>query len=123
MHEAPYAQGIMEILRKEAEANNLIKIERVKLRIGEMTGVVEDVLLFYLESMVKGTIAEGAVFEIEKIPTIVRCSGCRKEYHSQDIAPICPHCNSLGGEILSGKECEVVSIEAQREEAASGDKG
>jgi hydrogenase nickel incorporation protein HypA/HybF len=122
MHEAPYAQGIMDILRKEAEANNLTRIERVKLRIGEMTGVVHDVLLFYLESMVKGTIAEGAVFEIESIPTMVRCSGCKKEYHSEDIAPICPHCSSLGGEILSGKECEVVSIEARRGKAATGNK-
>lgn len=114
MHEAPIAQGIVELVKTEAEKVEARKVSKIYLRIGKMTGAVEDALRFYFEVLTKGTIMEEADFEIEWIPTRASCFQCQKVYEVEDMLPICPHCSGLGGEIISGKELEVTKIEVER---------
>ncbi len=116
MHEAPIAQGILEAAEKEARKNKARLVKKIKLRIGRMTGVVEDPLRFYFETLTKGTILENAEFEIEWVPAKAKCGQCGREYEMEDIIPVCTDCSSLGGEIISGKELEIVGIEIETEE-------
>lgn len=116
MHEAPIAQGILETVEREARQYKTRLVKKINLRIGKMTGVVEDPLRFYFESLTKGTIMENAEFEIDWVPAKAKCGQCGREYEVEDIIPVCPSCSSLGGEIISGKELDIIRIEIETEE-------
>jgi hydrogenase nickel incorporation protein HypA/HybF len=113
MHEAPIAQGILEAVEREAKKNKARWVKKINLRIGKMTGVVEDPLRFYFETLTKGTILENAEFEIDWVPAKAKCGQCGLEYEMEDIVPVCPDCSSLGGEIISGKELDIIGIEIE----------
>jgi hydrogenase nickel incorporation protein HypA/HybF len=114
MHEAPIAQSILELVTGEAEKAKAKKVNKIYLKIGKMTGAVEDALRFYFEVLTRGTKLEEAEFEIEWVPTRAVCFQCQEVFEVEDMLPVCPHCSGLGGNIISGKELEVVKIEIER---------
>lgn len=114
MHEAPIAQGILELVETEAKKAKAKKVNKIYLKIGKMTGAVEDALRFYFEVLTKGTIVEEAEFEIEWVPTRAVCFQCKEVFEVEDMLPVCPYCSNLGGEVISGKELEVTKIDIER---------
>ncbi len=114
MHEMPYTQSIFEIVIDYAKQHNSSKVKKVYLKIGDMTGVIEDSVRFYWESLTVGSVAEGAELIVEHVPIRVRCYNCGTEYVAPDqFSLFCPECNFFGGEMLSGKEMLVESIELE----------
>ena len=89
------------------------RISTIKLRIGELSGVVPECIEAYFEIAAKGSIAEGAKIEFETIPVGISCKNCgyqgplgKKRYR-------CPECGSADFRIVSGKEYFVDSVEAE----------
>lgn len=114
MHEMPYTQNIFQIVIDYAKKHNSSKVKKVYLKIGNMTGVVEDSVRFYWESLTVGSVAEGAELVVEHVPIKVRCYNCSTEYVAEDqFSFVCPECKFFGGEVLSGKEVVVESIELE----------
>ena len=54
---------------KHAGENQLKKVTKVYLKMGEFTEINEDILRHYFVEHVKGTIVENAEISIEKSPT------------------------------------------------------
>ena len=62
----------------------------------------------------KDTLAQGAQLRFERIPARVQCHVCDAEYQPPDSRLwACPECEALGGEIVSGREFSVASIEIE----------
>ncbi len=105
-----------------AEGMGGARIEVVHLRLGVFAGVVKDALLFSFEVATEGTLAEGAVLDIEEIPLVVYCDACQRERTLPCAqAFVCPSCGSPTPEVRRGRELEVTTIEVQEVEDGQHD--
>lgn len=108
--------GIMEsalALVQRHAAGSRGRVNRVVLRVGALAGVGVDSLRFAFDVVSRGTVAEGAVFEIESVPVTVFCQDCQQEFAGETDGFIftCPTCGDLCGEIRHGRELELGRIE------------
>jgi hydrogenase nickel incorporation protein HypA/HybF len=113
MHELSITQHILDIVTKHAQRANAERVKAINLVVGDLTGFVDDSIQFYFDMLSPNTLAEGARLNIRRTPVKMRCRTCGAEYVPQDLSWLCPRCKASGGEIISGREFLVDSIEVQ----------
>jgi hydrogenase nickel incorporation protein HypA/HybF len=113
MHEFSLAQNIIEIVTETLKNAAKNKVTKIILEIGEISGVEENALITALESLKQGTVVSEAFIEIQNINGIALCLECKTNFEIHDLYSLCPHCNSYEKKIISGKEFNVKSIEAE----------
>ena len=112
MHELSIAHNLVEIAVRAAQEAQVKKIDAVNLRLGALSGVVKDALLFSYDIVVKNTILEGSRLMIEELPVVVYCPKCQSESALPGIQAFsCPRCGTPTAKIVQGKELEIVSLE------------
>ena len=104
--------SMMEIVREHMAREGLKGLKRLKVRIGELTAVEPGALSFCFEAYIKGTEFEGAALDIEEVPYLGRCTECGEKFHMEGFLQLCPRCEGVHIEELSGTELEIVSMEA-----------
>lgn len=113
MHELSIACSIVDtVIENLPDANS--RPTRIYLKIGALSGVVRDALLFSFDVATADTRAAGATLEIEEVPVIIHCADCDLDT-TLDGVPIfkCGKCGGLTGDIRQGKEMEIVSFEVE----------
>ena len=114
MHEMGIVQSIMEIVEKQAEANNAKKVVRICLEFGLLTAVQPDAIDFAFEILSKGTVAEGAIMDVTIIPLKVYCIDCAKTQVLESYQPFCPLCSTGTLQIVAGRdEMRISAIEIE----------
>ena len=113
MHELSIVEGLIGIIRETAQEHGLLKVTRVKLRIGAMRQVVPDALLFAFEIAGKETVAAGAEILITDVPTRARCNECAADFAVEEFCFICPSCGSGQVTVTEGKELYIDSLEGE----------
>ena len=113
MHEVGIAQGVMKIIEDETAKHGITKVSKVHVRIGELSNLVADALSFAFETITPGTVAEGAELEIEIVPAKGRCEKCDIEFPIDRFNFLCPQCDGVADEVVSGRELEVAEIEGE----------
>ena len=113
MHELALTEKLFGLVLREAEAHKAGKVLKVKMVIGELSGIVEDSVELYFKLLSKNTIAEEARLEFQRTKANLFCIQCDKEFikRSQDFC--CHVCGNLGRLTKSGHECYVESIEVE----------
>ncbi|HKV39228.1 MAG TPA: hydrogenase maturation nickel metallochaperone HypA [Blastocatellia bacterium] len=112
MHELAITQRILEIAIASAAGQSAQRITKIKLRIGQFTGVVRESIEFAFDAVKRGTIAEGAGLEIEMVQLRKRCPACNQIMASDTGYDfLCSWCKGPV-EILSGRELQIEYIEA-----------
>ena len=97
MHELPVIERITRIAISHAETNLAKKVVRIRIRVGELTDLEEEWMQRYFDFVSKGTLAEGAVLEIEWTPVMFRCDVCAKVFpvKIREVTDVlCPSCAS-----------------------------
>jgi hydrogenase nickel incorporation protein HypA/HybF len=113
MHELSIAMSIVEVAVDEAKQRNVL-VSAVHLRLGALSGVVKDALLFSYEVACQDTPLQGSRLLIEEIPVAVFCPQCKEKRVLESVQSFtCPECGSLAGEVLQGKELEVFALEVE----------
>lgn len=110
MHELSIAKNIVEIIKESVEEQDLSSIEKVILKVGELSGVVPDSLQFSLEAISTGTELESARYEMKRIPFTIKCKDCGKESANELGIVKCPSCGSKDTEVVSGNELLISEI-------------
>lgn len=113
MHELAVAQSLLEIVEQEARPYGGARVLRIWLRIGKLSAVVPDALRFAFDAITRGGAAEGAALEIEEVPLKIRCRPCDEVFMVEDPFMICPRCEGIDVEMISGRELEIRSMEIQ----------
>lgn len=113
MHEFSLAAEIIEIVDQTLQQHNKEKATRVVIEIGQISGVEIPALDTALEALAAETNCSGTKFEKKIVPGLARCNDCLTEFNLTDIFTLCPACQSYNKSILSGKEFNVLSIEAE----------
>jgi hydrogenase nickel incorporation protein HypA/HybF len=109
MHELSIAEELLDIIEKRAGQEGIQKVDRINLRIGELSGVFPDSLEFAFEVLSKGKITEGAYLDVEMSAVKVRCALCGKYVISGEES--CPSCGSSEFSLSGGDELEIISFE------------
>jgi Zn finger protein HypA/HybF involved in hydrogenase expression len=89
MHEASIAAGILELVRQHVPAEDARRVRAVRVRIGDMAGVVPESLEFCFDAIIAGTDLGFAFLEIDRIPAHGVCGECGSAA-AIDSLPRCP---------------------------------
>jgi hydrogenase nickel incorporation protein HypA/HybF len=114
MHELSIAMSMVEMATAEAARHGGAQVHALHLKLGPLSGVVKEALLFSWEVACEGSPLAGSQLVIEEMPVIVRCPECRINRTLGSIQNFsCPVCRTPTPEVLSGRELEVVALEIQ----------
>jgi len=100
MHEVSIMQSALQTVGRVARERNLSKVRRVCLRVGLLSGVIPDSLLFAFEVLRPGTVAADAQLDIEIVPAVFWCEACQLERRLTALDFACDLCQ--GTLILKG---------------------
>ena len=114
MHEMGIAKQIIEIAASLIpDGMEDIPVERVNLKVGKLSSVVPDSLMFCFEILSIDTPLAGADLNIEVVPISARCNECKIEWTINEPIFMCKKCKSGSIEIISGRELDITSIELE----------
>lgn len=111
MHEAGLMQSVLELAFSQTAEAGATRIERLLLRVGDLSGVVPEALQIAFDAAAPGTAAEGAELILESVPVECWCELCGADFRPQDIIYSCPHCGQISARLERGRELELVSLE------------
>jgi len=111
MHEVSIIQNVIKIVTDKAIENKLAKVNKVSLKIGELSGVSQECLNFAFEICIIDTMLEGSTLEIEKVDAVAECKDCKQEFPIDHFNKLCPCCNKFCSSIIRGYELYVNTIE------------
>ena len=113
MHELSIAMGIVDAALEEAQRRG-VQVIAVHLRLGALSGVVKDALLFSYEVACQDTPLEGSQLIVEDVPVVVFCPQCQERRTLSSVQSfLCPECSAPTREVVQGKELEVFALEVQ----------
>jgi hydrogenase nickel incorporation protein HypA/HybF len=113
MHEMSIAESLFEIIGEQIQKNSLTRVTVIRMRIGEMSGVVPDALEFAFEVLARGTPVEGARLEVTRIPMQGRCDECTREFPVENYFFECPGCGSGKVRVTAGEELSLDELEGE----------
>jgi len=97
---------------EEAARQGDVRVSALYLKLGPLTGVIKDSLLFSWEVASQGTPLEGSRLVIEEVPVIVYCPDCDQERIVESIQRFCCSvCGVLTAEVRQGRELLVTALE------------
>lgn len=113
MHELSIALSIIEGAEEELARQGGGRVCAVHLKLGPLSGVVKDSLLFSYELACEGTTLEGSSLLIQEMPIRLNCHHCAEERAAVSAQRL--HCVECGhpGSVVSGAELELFALEMQ----------
>ena len=112
MHELGVVFHIIDDLKAVADENNIEKIDKVTVELGEVSTVIPHFLTdCWKWASEKQEFINGTELLIETIPAITQCEDCGKRYGTIAHGRICPFCGSEKTFLLQGSEFLIKEIE------------
>jgi hydrogenase nickel incorporation protein HypA/HybF len=115
MHELSIAMGIVDAALDEAQRRGA-RVSAVHLRLGALSGVVKDALVFSYEVACQDTPLQGSQLIVEEVPVIVYCPQCQEVRTLPSVQLFqCLECGTPTMDVRQGKELEVFALEVEDE--------
>ena len=113
MHEYSIVEGVLDSVIPAAEKAGADRIVCVRLRVGDMTEVVQESLDFMwgICCEQRGPMVEGCRLEVEYVYPRSACLKCGHEFEHDRFHLKCPECGSASTMLLSGRELEIASMD------------
>lgn len=115
MHELPVMREVLGVVLKHARRHGVEKVYVVQMRVGELSDLEEEWMQRYFQHLAAGTLAEGAVLKIERVPADMECRSCEHRFRPDWMGReriVCPCCAARDCVLVSGREYTVVNLEA-----------
>jgi hydrogenase nickel incorporation protein HypA/HybF len=114
MHELSVALSIIDGVMEESERRGGLHIAAVHLKVGPLSGVSKDALLFSYDLACKDTPLEGSHLVIEEVPAVLYCPTCQTEHSPPSLQEFfCPASADHIPKVLRGRELEISALELQ----------
>lgn len=116
MHELSIALSIIEGATEELERQGVALVSAVHLKLGPLSGVVQDALQFSWQLAIEGTPLNGARLIIEDAPIVLHCAQCQSDGPPVFMQRLhCARCGNASCEVIAGDELELRALEVQEE--------
>lgn len=112
MHELGIVYEILKTVDEVSREQELEKVTKITLQVGEMSGVLPDYLVACWNMIRSETNYPEMEMVTETLPVIGMCNDCCKLYSLNANSRQCPYCGSGNYEILTGREFKIKNIEA-----------
>ena len=113
MHEYPITQQIIKLSEKACIEAKAGSVKKIRLVVGDLSGFVSESIDMYFKIISAGTLCEGAVIEIERVETKLRCPACGALFKRLPMSFACPECGTDGEPTDIGKEFYIRDIEVE----------
>ncbi len=131
MHEWALADGILKTALEFAKEHNARSVKEVRIVLGELQDIEQEIVEFALNEMKKGTIAEDAEFKFEDEEAEFKCRNCGTVWKLKDVSEglsgevredihfvpdvvhaflSCPECGSRDFEVVKGRGIYISQI-------------
>lgn len=124
MHEMGIILHLAKTLDETCEEQNLRRIGKVVLEVGEVSGIMTDYFVdcwnYFRGRHPK---LKDAELVIETLPAYTYCDSCQKTYPTVRFGRTCPYCGSGETWLVRGNECVIKEIEAEDNDAEPPSEG
>jgi len=104
--------SIVEVAAEKAAALGSEQVAAVHLKLGALSGVVEDALRFSFDLACEGTVLEGATLRVECVPVTIVCPSCQTTWTLDALGDLsCEQCADAIPDVVAGREIEIVAME------------
>jgi hydrogenase nickel incorporation protein HypA/HybF len=111
MHEIGIMEETLQLAIAQARASGAVKIHKLKIRVGALSGVEPDALRFAFDVLSRETPAAGASLEIEAVRVVCFCAACQNEFQPDGSLYACPVCCQFSQQVRKGRELELAALE------------
>ncbi len=111
MHEMSLMESVVEIVCDTALKNGARAVKVVRLDVGLLSHVNPDALAFCYDAIRRGTIAEEAILEINRIAGEGWCLDCEKTVALTERFGACPDCGNHRVQMTAGDELKIRDME------------
>lgn len=114
MHEMGIVLHLAKTLDETAQQEQLTKIGKVVLQVGEVSGIMTDLFTDawnYFKS--RHPVLKDSELVLEQIPAVTWCDSCKRTYETVKYGKECPFCHSGETWLVKGDECIIKEIEAE----------
>jgi hydrogenase nickel incorporation protein HypA/HybF len=113
MHELSIAASILETAQRETALRRSAALQKVAVRVGELSAVDPEALRFGFEMLTKGTEMEAVELDVEFIARTNRCDACGKDFAVKELEFRCPACGNDETVFIRGDELEIAYLELE----------
>lgn len=113
MHEMSLCEGILQVLQDSAASEGFSRVKTVWLEIGALSGVELDAMRFCFDTVMRDSLADGAILEIVEVPGGAWCLKCAKTVQVSQRFDQCPDCESYQLQVVAGDEMRIKELEVE----------
>jgi hydrogenase nickel incorporation protein HypA/HybF len=111
VHELSIAHSIVETVSAAVAEQTGTQVREVRLRIGVLSGIMKESLLFCYDIAIQDTALAGSMLVVREVPVIIYCPVCGEEKELPGVQGFrCPVCDTPSGDIRQGRELEIESM-------------
>jgi len=111
VHELSIMESALSLVTHQASVSGARRVHVIRLRIGQISGVVPEALELAFQALAPGTVAAEARLDIEHVPARFWCPACENEFVAGELFAQCPGCGRPSADLRAGREMEVASME------------
>ncbi len=112
MHELSIAQSMIDVILEQLSGQpDGVKVTRVRIAVGQLSGVIPPALQSAFASATQGTAVQGGILEIDERPVRIWCPKCQSEQPALSPQSLrCTTCHTLSQDVRSGRELELLEL-------------
>ena len=111
MHEMSLMESVVEIACETAAQHGATRIRAIRLDVGQLSHVDPDALLFCYDAVRRGSLAETADLEINRVAGEGWCLDCVKTVPLAERFGACPDCGRHRVQMTAGDELKIRDME------------
>jgi hydrogenase nickel incorporation protein HypA/HybF len=113
MHEMSLIESVVALVEDERRKQAFSRVRMIRLAVGVLGHAEPAALHFCFDVVTRGTIADGARLEIERVLGEGWCSSCRQTVSLQQRFAACPACGDAQVTMTAGGELRLSELEVE----------
>ena len=114
MHEAAIAQSIVDIVERQVREEGYRQVKRIGVRVGHLSSIVPESLVFAFQALSRGTVAERAELDITEEAAQGCCRDCGARFSVDSLLAVCRDCGSGNVEVSGGDALIIESMDVEQ---------
>ncbi len=116
MHEDSLVRALLRQVEDLLRQHTAARATRVKVTIGEFSGVEPDLLELAFARQAHATAARGARLNVERVPLTGSCQRCSQSFVIRRFRFVCPSCESSAVTVTGGEQLILDSVTMETDE-------